>query len=139
MSTTAFSRTSNGEFHDLVTRLRTSIKKVNEDYITKAKMGDSYLNDKYKLISLIMNGELELCAFSSWCRFPVYEADYGWGKPISFCTSTTSMKNTIVLVNSRSGNGIEALITMPQDNVEILESQIKLLSCTPTQINSSTS
>ncbi|KAL0413479.1 UNVERIFIED_CONTAM: Stemmadenine O-acetyltransferase [Sesamum radiatum] len=133
MSTTAL--TSNGEFHDLVTQLRSTIKKVNEDYITKAKTGDSYLNDKYKLVSLIMNWELELCGFSSWCGFPLYEVDYGWGKPISLGASAP-IKNTTVLVNSRSGDGVEAFITMPQDNVEILESQIKLLSCNPNQINS---
>ncbi|KAL0372668.1 UNVERIFIED_CONTAM: Stemmadenine O-acetyltransferase [Sesamum calycinum] len=136
MSTTALSDASNAAFHDLVSKLRSAIKKVNDDYIRKAKTGDSYLNDVSKLVSPIMNGELELCAFSSWCRYPVYEVDYGWGNPISFCTSFAPMKNTVILVNSRSGDGIEALIAMPQHNVPVLETQIRLLSCTPTQINS---
>ncbi|KAL0456515.1 UNVERIFIED_CONTAM: Stemmadenine O-acetyltransferase, partial [Sesamum latifolium] len=136
MPTTAFSSTSDGEFHDLVTQLRSAIKKVNEYYISKAKSGESYLNDRLKIVSLFMNGELEFCAFSSWCRYLVYEVDYGWGKPVSFCTSFTPRKNATYLLNSRSGDGIEALITMPQDEVEILESKIKLLSRNPTQINS---
>ncbi|KAL0326946.1 UNVERIFIED_CONTAM: Stemmadenine O-acetyltransferase [Sesamum angustifolium] len=113
MSTTALSDASNAAFHDLVSKLRSAIKKVNDDYIREAKTGDSYLNDVSKLVSPIMNGELELCAFSSWCRYPVYEVDYGWGNPISFCTSFAPMKNTVILVNSRSGDGIEALIAMP--------------------------
>ncbi|KAL0446825.1 UNVERIFIED_CONTAM: Stemmadenine O-acetyltransferase [Sesamum latifolium] len=134
MSTTTLSDSSNAEFHDLVAKLRRAIKKVNEDYITTAKTGDGYLNDLYKLVSPIMNGELELCAFSSWCRYPVYEVDYGWGNPISFCTSFAPLKNTIILVNTRSGDGIEALVTMPRHNLEILETQFKLLSSTRTQV-----
>ncbi|KAK4433113.1 Stemmadenine O-acetyltransferase [Sesamum alatum] len=46
VTTIAYSNTSNGEFHDLVTQLRSAIKKVNyEDYIAKAQTGDSYLDD----------------------------------------------------------------------------------------------
>ncbi|KAK4424816.1 Vinorine synthase [Sesamum alatum] len=136
MTTIAYSNTTNGEFHDLVTQLRSTIKKVNEDYIAKAQTGDNYLDDLSKLVSLIMNGELELCSFTSWCRYPVYEVDFGWVKPISFRLPSGPVKNTVVLMNSRSGDGIEALITMHKDNVEIFENQIKLLSCTATQIDS---
>ncbi|KAL0402228.1 UNVERIFIED_CONTAM: Stemmadenine O-acetyltransferase [Sesamum latifolium] len=125
MSMTAFTSTSDGEFHDLVTPLRSAIKKVNEDYITKARSGDNYLNDSSKFVSLAMNGELEFCFFISWCRYFVYEVGYGWGKPISFCNSAVPVKNIACLVDSRSGDGIEALISMPQDEVEILESKIK--------------
>ncbi|KAK4425159.1 Vinorine synthase [Sesamum alatum] len=139
MGAIAFFNASNGEFHDLVTQLRSAIKKVNEDYITKARTGDNFLNEFSKLVTLLMNGEIELCAFASWCGFPLYEVDYSWGKPISLCTSSGLPVSSCTLVNSRSGDGIEAIINMPQDNVEILESQIKLISSTPTQINSSTS
>lgn len=116
------------EFDDLVSKLRSAIKKISDDYITKEQSGDSYLNDFYKLLSRMMTGESEWCSFSSWCRFPVYEVDYGWGNPIWFCTTAFPLKNTIILVDSRCGEGIEAWVNMNRDNLEMLENQIKLIS-----------
>ncbi|KAK4425158.1 Stemmadenine O-acetyltransferase [Sesamum alatum] len=49
MGAIAFFNDGNGEFHDLVTQLRSAIKKVNEDYIMKARTGDNYLNDLSKV------------------------------------------------------------------------------------------
>ncbi|KAI3448774.1 hypothetical protein Pfo_005439 [Paulownia fortunei] len=116
------------EFHDLVSKLRSSIRTISDDYITKAQSGDSYLNDHYEVFSLLSKGELVRCSFSSWCRLPVYDVDYGWGNPIWLCTTALPSKNLTVLVSSRCGEGIEAWVNMNQDNLEMLETQIKLIS-----------
>ncbi|KAI3448772.1 hypothetical protein Pfo_005437 [Paulownia fortunei] len=116
------------EFHDLVSKLRSSIRTISDLNITKAQSGDSNLNDLYKLSSRLMKGELEPCAFSSWCRFPVYEVDYGWGNPIWLCTTPFPVKNLTVLVSRKCGDGIEAWVNMNQDNLEMLETQVKLIS-----------
>ncbi|KAI3448773.1 hypothetical protein Pfo_005438 [Paulownia fortunei] len=136
MSALAFSNTNIAsdqnedveEFHDLVSKLRSSIRTISDDYITEAQSGDSYLNDLYKLFSIITKGELEWCSFSSWCRLPLYEVDYCWGNPIWLCTTALPLKNLTVLVSSRCGEGIEAWVNMNQDNLEMLETQIKLIS-----------
>ncbi|KAL2230536.1 vinorine synthase-like [Sesamum indicum] len=118
------------EYGDLVRKLRSSFKRISDDYIAEAQSGDRYLNDLYKLLSPVLKGELEYCSFSSWCRFPVYEVDYGWGNPIWLCTTALPLKNLTVLVNSRCGEGIEAWVNMQQDNLEMLETQIKLIPST---------
>ncbi|KAK6121500.1 hypothetical protein DH2020_044760 [Rehmannia glutinosa] len=120
--------TCNNTFHELVSKLRSSIRKISDDYIKKAENGECYLNDLFGLISFLAKGELEYCRFSSWCSFPIYEVDYGWGSPIWVCTTALPLKNVIVLARSRCGEGIEAWVNMNQDNLQVLETQIQLIS-----------
>ncbi|KAL0387758.1 UNVERIFIED_CONTAM: Stemmadenine O-acetyltransferase [Sesamum radiatum] len=118
------------ELRDLVSKLRSSFKRISDDYIAEAQTGDRYLNDLYEMFSQVLKGELEYCSFSSWCRSRVYEVDYGWGIPIWLSTTALPLKNLTVLVNSRCGEGIEAWVNMKQDNLEMLETQFKLIPCT---------
>ncbi|CAA0807352.1 HXXXD-type acyl-transferase family protein [Striga hermonthica] len=128
MSAMATTTSCDEEFHDLVAILRSKIKKVNQDYIRKARDSDGYLNELFELIALLGKGELEYCRFSSWCQFPVYEeVDFGWGRPALVCTTSLPLKNVIVLVRSRCGEGIEAWVNMSKDNLGVLENKLSQL------------
>ncbi|KAK4424822.1 Stemmadenine O-acetyltransferase [Sesamum alatum] len=118
------------EFHDLVSEFRSTTRAVNDEYIQKSQgTGESsYLNDFFITFPLVLKGELEFCGFSSWCGFPVYEVDYGWGTPIWFCKTALAAKNSTDLVDSKYGHGIEAWVNMKRENVEMLETQVNLLS-----------
>ncbi|KAG8363648.1 hypothetical protein BUALT_Bualt19G0044400 [Buddleja alternifolia] len=70
MIPTAYSKNESA-LHDLVDEFRSAIRTISGEYIGKAQNGDTYLNDLSTLLPLLMNGELEWCGFSSWCRFPV--------------------------------------------------------------------
>ncbi|KAA8542164.1 hypothetical protein F0562_023316 [Nyssa sinensis] len=63
---------------DLVGQLRSSIKKIDSDYVKNLQNGDGYVEYLKKAKENFSKGEIELCNFSSWCRFPVYDVDYGW-------------------------------------------------------------
>ncbi|KAL0413470.1 UNVERIFIED_CONTAM: Stemmadenine O-acetyltransferase [Sesamum radiatum] len=128
MPAMATSNLQDVDFHELVSRLRSGFRRIDQDYIGEAQNGDSYLKDIMNLNSMLVEGGLEIYSCSSWCGFNMYEVDYGWGKPVSFCTSSLPLRNSSILVKSRSGDGVEAFVTLAGDNVEILESQIKLLS-----------
>ncbi|KAL2230534.1 UNVERIFIED_CONTAM: Vinorine synthase [Sesamum indicum] len=124
------------EFHDLTRKLRSAIRKINEEYIQKSQIGNSYLDDLFSLSPLLFKGELESCVFSSWCGFPVYKVDYGWGNPVWFCSSCWPLKNFTVLMNSRYGDGIEAWVSTSKENIEMLETQINLIPAATLPINS---
>ncbi|KAL0375588.1 UNVERIFIED_CONTAM: Stemmadenine O-acetyltransferase [Sesamum calycinum] len=124
------------EFHDLTTKLRSAIRSINEEYIQKSQGGNSYLNDLFSLSPLLLKGELDWCVFSSWCGFPVYEVDYGWGNPVWVCSSGWPLKNFTVLMSSRCGDGIEAWVSTSQENIEMLETQIDLIPAATLPINS---
>lgn len=113
--------------HELIGRLRRSIRKVRDGYITKPMSKESFMKDFFKLGALLMMGRLEICCFTSWRGFPTYELDYGWGKPIWFTTTFRPTRNLVVLVSSKSGDDIEAIITMMPDDLRNLDTQIKLI------------
>ncbi|XP_060217217.1 acetyl-CoA-benzylalcohol acetyltransferase-like [Lycium barbarum] len=63
---------------------------------------------------------------TSWCRFPWYEADFGWGKP-SWVSSVSKYYEgkyyeRISLIDTKSGDGIEAWIALKEnDMVEFVQ------------------
>ncbi|KAH6770212.1 hypothetical protein C2S52_015015 [Perilla frutescens var. hirtella] len=119
---------SSGKFYHLIGRLRKSIRRVRDDYIMKPlSYKGSYVKDLVKLGILVMMGKLEWCYFTSWRGFSMYEVDYGWGKPFWFTTTSMPIKNLVVLVSSKSGDDVEAIVTMKQNELQMLEAQINLI------------
>ncbi|CAJ1935609.1 unnamed protein product [Sphenostylis stenocarpa] len=71
--------------------------------------------------------EESLLCCASWCRFAMYEADFGWGKPVWFTTSECPVKNSIVLMDTRDGEGMEALVNMEEHAMAKFERDVELL------------
>ncbi|KAK9950607.1 hypothetical protein M0R45_006088 [Rubus argutus] len=63
----------------------------------------------------------------SLCKLPVYEIDFGWGKP-TWVTSQSNQKNIFVLVDTKGGDGIQACVTVDEQEMAIFESDEELLS-----------
>ncbi|GFP80162.1 vinorine synthase [Phtheirospermum japonicum] len=70
---------------------------------------------------------VEFCIFSSWCRFPVYEVDYGWGKPHWVATVGVPFKNLVALLDTRNGDGIEAWVSMAETDMALVEAKYNRL------------
>jgi hypothetical protein len=45
-------------------------------------------------------------AFTSLCRFPVYEADFGWGKPVWVASARLLYKNLVGFFDRKSRYGL---------------------------------
>ncbi|XP_050129014.1 stemmadenine O-acetyltransferase-like [Malus sylvestris] len=71
---------------------------------------------------------LDCIGFSSWCNFGLYEVDFGWGKP-SWVSCVGGKRgadepvymNMVVLMDTRSGDGVEAWIYLDEQDIAILE------------------
>ncbi|KDP26744.1 hypothetical protein JCGZ_17902 [Jatropha curcas] len=72
------------------------------------------------------NQDVYLC--SSYCRFPFYGADFGWGKPVWVTVANCEVKNVIVLMDTRGGDGIEAYVTLEEHEMGLFESNEELLA-----------
>ncbi|XAR49614.1 Vinorine synthase [Bertholletia excelsa] len=80
---------------------------------------------------LVSNSTLLSCAkeaaevlqltFSSTWRLPVYDADFGWGRPLWVTMAQQAKKNLIFFFPTRLGNGIEALVHLKEDEMARLE------------------
>ncbi|XP_020416938.1 BAHD acyltransferase At5g47980-like [Prunus persica] len=84
-------------------------------------------NELGKLIGKV---DIDNYCLTSWCRFPFYEADFGWGKPswLSNIPSTAELKNMISLVDVSDGIGIEARLTLKEEDMAVIEINEELLA-----------
>ncbi|KAL5997339.1 hypothetical protein ACLOJK_008269 [Asimina triloba] len=113
-------------------QLRDSIKKVDIEYIIQLQGPDGSSKVNEPLEELLQKYSpgcgVEICLFSSWCRFGLYDADFGWGKPTWISLAQTPFKNLIILMETRSGDGIEAWVSMDAEEMAAFEQDEDLLS-----------
>ncbi|KAK8560135.1 hypothetical protein V6N13_061269 [Hibiscus sabdariffa] len=108
----------------LAAKLGDAIRKVDDEYVRKLGEGAvdyiKFLRNKVKCDTFI---------FVSWCRFPFYQVDFGWGKPI-WCATALSINRTVILMDGRDGEGIEAWITLGKEEMaKILQDPGLMIYC----------
>ncbi|KAL1553950.1 shikimate O-hydroxycinnamoyltransferase [Salvia divinorum] len=111
---------------ELVGKLRAAITRMDGDFIGQIENGE-YLNALSRSVDLFIKGGVEFSNFSSWCRFPVYEVDFGWGKPVWVCTTTLPFKNLVILMSTPCGEGIEAWVNIVEEDMEMFEQGHELI------------
>ncbi|GKC98934.1 acylsugar acyltransferase 3-like protein [Tanacetum coccineum] len=78
---------------------------------------------------LLMLGNDQTYHFSSICRFPFYQIDFGWGKPLQVMVQTTAVdKIFIVLMDSPFEDGIEAIVHLEKEDMTIFQKDKELLA-----------
>lgn len=103
--------------------IRKAQKEIDSHYVSELQ-GDEGLAKAYKpyreVRSLTSNNpQLQCYMFGSWTRFGFYGTDFGWGNPTWVCTTGMPVKNGVILMSTPSGEGIEAWVTLAeQDMVE---------------------
>ncbi|CAH1435345.1 unnamed protein product [Lactuca virosa] len=122
--------------HSLVNKVRESISKINVEFVEKAQ-GDEgsfamqkSLQEMGEITGSI--GTIENYGFSSWCKMGFYEIDFGWGKPI-WVTGVVAegapvFVKFVTLMDTKSGEGIEAWVNLDESEMEILQKNQELLS-----------
>ncbi|XP_022772425.1 vinorine synthase-like [Durio zibethinus] len=119
------------ELHELVIQMRKSFNEFNNTTANMfrgegaplAVMGA--LKERGEFFR--NNREMTVYKCSSWCRFPLYDTDFGWGKPLWLVSINKMVSNTIALADTRSGDGIEALLTLDEEEMALFEQNEELL------------
>ncbi|KAL4279355.1 hypothetical protein GQ457_03G004320 [Hibiscus cannabinus] len=76
----------------------------------------------------LVKGETDICLLTSWCRFPYYEADFGWGKPVWIASAHKATEMVLLLDTAGSDDvGIEAWVTLEPDNMARFEQDPDIL------------
>ncbi|XP_031124193.1 acylsugar acyltransferase 3-like [Ipomoea triloba] len=65
--------------------------------------------------------------FSSICNLPMYDVDFGWGRPMHVSVPMGPFKNFILLFGNKSMGGVDAWVTMEEDHMAALEQNEELL------------
>ncbi|OMO87224.1 Transferase [Corchorus capsularis] len=124
------------DYHALVSQMRTAIKEINSDYAKQLQNPrDEFFSSKKSRRQLSAAAGVVTFSFSSWCRFPVYEIDFGWGKPSWACSHSRPFKNLVILMRNKTGDGIEAWMNMLEQDMAIFERDEELLSYVSSQDN----
>ncbi|PQQ12575.1 BAHD acyltransferase [Prunus yedoensis var. nudiflora] len=110
----------------LAAKLRKDIEEFKVTYANGVS-GDDPCEFFQEFGSLMDGNDGDAYSCSSWCRFPFYTVNFGWGKP-SWVTQCMEVKNMIVLTDTRDGDGIEASLTLNEDVMAIFESNKELLA-----------
>ncbi|CAN6727002.1 unnamed protein product [Malus baccata var. baccata] len=121
---------SKPELHDFAVQLGKLIRKIDDDCVRKLQGEDGFSHacEPLKETSeLVSEGEVEFFRFSSWIRFSLYNTDFGWGKPTWACISNVPIKNAVILLSSSSGDGIEAWVTLDEEDMAKFERDHELL------------
>ncbi|KAK8564473.1 hypothetical protein V6N12_036596 [Hibiscus sabdariffa] len=114
--------------YDIINRTRDAIKTVNAEYIKQLRDGDGHLNFIKTRAESFVRGEMVSFSFTSLCRFPVYVADFGWGKPVWVGSARLTFKNLCSFFDTKDGDGIEAWINLEQEDMDKLEADKEFIS-----------
>ncbi|KAK8655519.1 hypothetical protein V6N13_108094 [Hibiscus sabdariffa] len=118
---------SEAELQGLVKRLRDGIGEFSENYVKKLEGSDaiSTIFEAAKEVgNLSGRDDIKFYNSLSWCRFGVYEADFGWGKPIwvSLASASGEAPGIFVLLDARDG-GIEAWVSLNEEEMGTFQIQ----------------
>ncbi|XP_057811096.1 stemmadenine O-acetyltransferase-like [Salvia miltiorrhiza] len=111
---------------ELVRRVREAIKAVDGGFVARLREGGEHLDLMKERMALANKGELVSFSFTSLCRFPVYEADFGWGKPVWVGSAEFAYKNLVIFMDTRDGDGIEAWVNLRREDMEKFEADLEL-------------
>ncbi|KAL7594422.1 hypothetical protein Lser_V15G28193 [Lactuca serriola] len=131
------------ELRGLAGQLRHEFKEfcdVNMKQVQDSKDGISaILNYSKKIRDVLGRDETEVFTFSSWCGFPLYEIDFGWGKPRWISVTNTPFKNVIMMMDTKEGNGIEVWANLEEEVMAIFQQDDELLAyCSPSKCDDGT-
>nr|KAJ0219858.1 hypothetical protein LSAT_V11C200078580 [Lactuca sativa] len=119
----------------MIGHVKAGIAKVDSSYLEKFKgeHGSDYIVDGMKRLGGQMSSyDADYYSSSSMCNSGLYEADFGWGRPVWSCYGNFNdniplYANIIILMDTRKGDGVEAWVTLGQEEMDILENDPDLL------------
>lgn len=113
------------ELPDLVSQLRKGIEEFGKKE-AKRLGGDGWMEEIFQSWKerkdISIREDTNLYAYTSLFGFRLYESDFGWGKPIWMNIDTGSFLNNFVLLTStRDGDGVEAVVTLSEEDMLLFE------------------
>ncbi|KAM7484126.1 hypothetical protein LguiA_000135 [Lonicera macranthoides] len=95
--------------------------------------GENMSVDDWLLSAIESTKEAKMMLDADVYRFSIvrgtslYQVDFGWGKPVSVRMPNGVVKNTFVLIDSKDGVGIEASVTLEEQDMDVFERDQELL------------
>ncbi|KAK6131455.1 hypothetical protein DH2020_034796 [Rehmannia glutinosa] len=110
------------------------VSKIDGEFVKKIR-GDEGSETMHKCLKEIEEfgcKDVDHFGFTSWCNLGFYDVDFGFGKPVwvsSIDASGPFFMNLAILIDRRCGDGIEAWVTLDEQEMAILESNQEFQTC----------
>ncbi|KAI3700463.1 hypothetical protein L2E82_45093 [Cichorium intybus] len=116
----------------LMGEVRESLSKLNSDYVgslKREKGHETFIGFQKMINDLIEKMDEEDCLFAtSLLNAGIYQIDFGWGKPIWFYHMNPGCSRIVSLNDVKKGGGVEAIVSLSQEEMEIFERDPEVLS-----------
>ncbi|XP_057984674.1 vinorine synthase-like [Hevea brasiliensis] len=119
------------ELQSLVSSLRKGLQEFIKSWLEHFQRNDllsAILGHVKEISGLPEQESTDFYNFSSWCKMPLYEADFGWGKPTWVAIPIKEPYNVSVIMDTRDGGGIEAWLCLSEEDIAFLEHDEELLT-----------
>ncbi|KAK6253302.1 hypothetical protein QUC31_015022 [Theobroma cacao] len=125
------------DLHQLANLVGNEIRQAAESFAKTERAEDLLLSatsSSREIHEELIEGNTDICILTSLCKFPYYEADFGWGKP-AWIASVHKPVEMVLLMDTRCSSGIEAWITLePSDMLQFQQDpDILAYSCKPAE------
>ncbi|CAM9001290.1 unnamed protein product [Rhodiola kirilowii] len=129
---TVYAGDSELKLNELVESIRTRMTDFLKNRVEKLrnKGGMSEICETYQMgMDMVFSEEIDFYCFSSAVRFlPWYLVDFGWGAPCWAGLTMTPIKNVVILTSTKEDDGIEAYVTLKEEDMKVFEVDDELLS-----------
>ena len=112
----------------MVIPVRDAIKQVNLNYVKILWENGRHTNFLKEKMGKLIKWEVVYLTFTSLCRFPVYDADFGWGEPVWVGSAKWLYKNLVTFLDTKSRSGIEVWINLDEEDMSKFEVDKELLA-----------
>ncbi|KAK9934476.1 hypothetical protein M0R45_021617 [Rubus argutus] len=113
-----------GACYGMARQVREAISRIDKGYIKKLQGGAGHMSRS------LTGDEVVASFYTSLCKFPLYDNDFGWGRPSWVSVGSPGFDlfdNVVIFVDTRDADGIEACITSPKEVFTKLESDTEFL------------
>ncbi|KAJ8759558.1 hypothetical protein K2173_007183 [Erythroxylum novogranatense] len=111
---TAETKANDGCCYGIIRQMRETISSVDAEYVKKLK-GEGYLDIMKKRAEKFKEENVTSIIFTSCCRFPLYDIDFGWGKPTWVGLGGWAFGNFITIFDSKVEGDIELCVRLKDE------------------------
>lgn len=106
-------------------RIRESLKRMDNDYLRSAL---DYLELQPDLSVLVRGAHTFACpnlGITSWVRLPIYDADFGWGRPIFMGPGGIAYEGLAFMLPSPDNDGsLSVAIALQADHMKVFQEML---------------
>ncbi|KAK6131451.1 hypothetical protein DH2020_034792 [Rehmannia glutinosa] len=118
------------ELKELVNEVKRAMSKIDKEFVKKLQ-GENGYYENFEMFKKGIPEEANWFALSSWSKIGLYDVDFGWGRPVwlsGFVSGDLEsvLPNSATLMETRSGDGIEAWVILDEKYVAGFEENEEL-------------